>query len=146
MIESSICSEAGEICCEFKRCCTAFFMELVSVYSFSEAARLPPAPELVHMLMELVVQRRLPGVEGLHTRPFSPFEEDTIDSRPVVRSFLLQLLLKYRYGLGVVRFCIRCACPWFYVSVLIRHFSMWKESSWRHKRFYTVPVRQRWMT
>ena len=69
-------------------------MELVSVFSFSESAPLPPESGLVHMLMELVVQRRLPGTS--RTRPFSPFPEDAIDSRPVVRSFILQLLLKYR--------------------------------------------------
>lgn len=71
-------------------------MELVSVYCFCETAPLPPERELVHMLMELVVQKRLPGPESPHTRPFSPFQEDAIDPRPVVRSFLLQLLLKYR--------------------------------------------------
>jgi hypothetical protein len=88
-------NEAGEICYKFKRCCTAFFLDLVSVYSFSDASSGPPEPSLVHMLMELVVQRQLPAVARVHTRPFSPFEEDTIDSRPVIRSFLLQLLLKY---------------------------------------------------
>ena len=73
-------------------------MELVSVWSFSETAAGPPDRELVHLLLELVVQKRLPHLEGPRTRPFSPFEEDTFDSRPVVRSFLLQLLLKYRLG------------------------------------------------
>jgi hypothetical protein len=84
---------ASETYTKFKRCSTAFFMEIVSVFSFSETAPIPPEPGLVHMLMEMVVQRRLRG-DPL-TRPFSPFPEDAIDSRPVVRSFILQLLLKY---------------------------------------------------
>ncbi|XP_062507501.1 E3 ubiquitin-protein ligase rnf213-alpha-like isoform X2 [Corticium candelabrum] len=86
---------------EFKRSITAFFMELVSVWSFSETAAGPPDRELVHLLLELVVQKRLPHLEGPRTRPFSPFEEDTFDSRPVVRSFLLQLLLKYSARLTI---------------------------------------------
>jgi hypothetical protein len=67
-------------------------MEVVSMHSFTEDASSPPEQELIHMLMELVVQ----GSVGKSTRPFSPFVQDTIDPRPVVRSFILQLLLKYR--------------------------------------------------
>jgi hypothetical protein len=80
---------AGETYRSFRRCSTAFFMELLSVYSFCESASELPEQELVRMLMELVVQG------PLSTRPFSPFSEDAIDPRPVVRSFILQLLLKY---------------------------------------------------
>ena len=94
--ECRTCREASQFYTEYRRVSTAFFMELVSVHSFSSAASRPPEERLVHMLMELVVQRKLPLLDCLSTRPFSPFEVDTIDPRPVVRSFLLQLLLKYR--------------------------------------------------
>ena len=88
-------SVAGETYRSFRRCSTAFFMELISVHSFSESASQPPEQELVRMLMELVVQGPL-STGPLSTRPFSPFNEDAIDPRPVVRSFILQLLLKYK--------------------------------------------------
>ena len=71
------------------------------MHSFSEEASLPPERELVRMLMELVAQ----GPVSTSTRPFSPFNEDAIDPRPVVRSFILQLLLKYRYFTSA-----RCCC------------------------------------
>ena len=64
------------------------------MHSFSEEASQPPEEELVRKLMELVVQGPLSESES--TRPFSPFNEDAIDPRPVVRSFILQLLLKYK--------------------------------------------------
>ncbi|XP_065826351.1 E3 ubiquitin-protein ligase RNF213-like isoform X2 [Oscarella lobularis] len=76
---------------KFKSCCTAFFMELVAVYSFNENARTPPQRDLVELLMNLITQRRTDKVE---TRAFSPFTSDVIDATPTVRSFLLQLLLR----------------------------------------------------
>ena len=86
-----LCSDTAEAYRSFRRCSTAFFMELVSVHSFSGADSLPPERELVQKLMELVVQGPRKS-----TRPFSPFQGDAVDPRPVVRSFILQLLLKYK--------------------------------------------------
>eukprot|EP00118_Oscarella_pearsei_P021368 m.239300 g.239300 ORF g.239300 m.239300 type:complete len:5831 (+) comp40181_c2_seq5:266-17758(+) len=77
----------------FRSCCTAFFMELVAVYTFSEQAQSSPQDDLVNLLMELVAQRQ--ADDETATRAFSPFQSDTIDSTPTVRSFLLQLLLRY---------------------------------------------------
>ena len=90
----SIYSQKTSNFVKFKRCCTAFFMELVAVYSFNENARTPPQPDLAELLMNLITQRRTGKVE---TRAFSPFSSDVIDATPTVRSFLLQLLLRQRY-------------------------------------------------
>ncbi|XP_065826355.1 E3 ubiquitin-protein ligase RNF213-like isoform X3 [Oscarella lobularis] len=78
---------------KFKSCCTAFFMELVAVYSFNEHARTPPQRDLVQLLMHLITRKRTG--EAATTRAFSPFTSDAIDATPTVRSFLLQLLLRY---------------------------------------------------
>ena len=83
-------SDAGKTYREFRHCSIAFFMELISVHSFSGTASQPPEQDLMCMLMELDVQG------PLSTRPFSPFYKDSIDASPVVRSFILQLLLKIK--------------------------------------------------
>ncbi|XP_070580814.1 E3 ubiquitin-protein ligase rnf213-alpha-like isoform X2 [Ptychodera flava] len=74
----------------FRQRCNAFFMEVVSRYCFAEGQA--PEPELVTMLMGYVTRHR--EEKGHQTRGFTPFQEDCIDPNPVVRSFLLQLLLK----------------------------------------------------
>ena len=83
---------------KFKSCCTAFFMELVAVYSFNEHARTPPQRDLVQLLMHLITRKRTG--EAATTRAFSPFTSDAIDATPTVRSFLLQLLLRYTFEIN----------------------------------------------
>ncbi|XP_077980164.1 E3 ubiquitin-protein ligase rnf213-alpha-like [Glandiceps talaboti] len=74
----------------FRQRCNAFFMELVSRYCFAEGA--PPEPELITKLMSYVTKHS--EKKQLRTKGFTPFQEDCIDPNPVVRSFLLQLLLR----------------------------------------------------
>ncbi|XP_077980160.1 E3 ubiquitin-protein ligase rnf213-alpha-like [Glandiceps talaboti] len=78
----------------FRQRCNAFFMELVSRYCFAEGA--PPEPELVNKLLGYVTRQT--EEKGLQTKRFTPFQEDCIDPNPVVRSFLLQLLLRTSGG------------------------------------------------
>jgi hypothetical protein len=78
---------------QFQRCITAFFLELVSVFCFNEMTPVAPEPGLVRVLMEMVVQRRQQDMYFITL--FSPFTDDNIYSRPVVRSCILQQLLKY---------------------------------------------------
>ncbi|XP_070579261.1 E3 ubiquitin-protein ligase RNF213-like [Ptychodera flava] len=68
-------------------------MDLVSRYCFSEGE--PPEPELVAKLMGYVTRLKKGTEKDVKkTKRFTPFEEDCIDPNPVVRSFLLKLLLR----------------------------------------------------
>ena len=63
-------------------------MELVSLFSFgAEADEGVMDPKLFDMFMSYVINNS-------KTKDFSPFSEYGIDETPVVRSFLLQQLLK----------------------------------------------------
>ena len=76
---------------KFKEHCNAFFMELVSSCCFADHVH-GPEKGLVDLLLHLVT-----GNDGRGTRTLSPFgEHDYIDRTPVIRSFLLQLLLRFR--------------------------------------------------
>lgn len=66
-------------------------MEVVSTFCFTDSEKETPEKDLVRMLMELVTQRKFPVSPG----ELSPYDVDAIDARPVVRSFLLQLLLRH---------------------------------------------------
>lgn len=77
-----------------RACCTSFFMDLVSSYCFNENADSPPQSDLISLFMSLVTL--CDTDKRAITRAFSPFHVDVVDKSPVVRSFLLQLLLRYR--------------------------------------------------
>ncbi|XP_033105079.1 E3 ubiquitin-protein ligase rnf213-alpha-like [Anneissia japonica] len=87
-------SEVSEVVAQhnaFRQCCNSFFMEVVSQLCFADGT--PPSEEVIKKLLGYVTidskkqKRRV-------TRNVSPFPEDCIDPNPVVRSFLLQLLLQ----------------------------------------------------
>ena len=68
-------------------------MEVVSTLCFG--AQNAPEPELVKCLMETVFATR----EGsmFNTRDITPYDHETqCDEVPVIRSFLLQLLLEHK--------------------------------------------------
>ena len=65
-------------------------MELVSLYCFGKSSRDLEKEALSH-LMQYVV-----GHQTAQTKGFSPFPDYGIDPTPVVRSFLLQQLLRSR--------------------------------------------------
>ncbi|KAI8513635.1 hypothetical protein Bbelb_079590 [Branchiostoma belcheri] len=75
----------------YRRCCNSFFMELVSRFCFSGGT--PPEAGVVEMLLGYVV-RKSQGESAAKTKKFTPFEDDCIDQTPIIRSFLLQLLLQ----------------------------------------------------
>ncbi|XP_066291012.1 E3 ubiquitin-protein ligase RNF213-like isoform X3 [Branchiostoma lanceolatum] len=85
------CREAVEKHNAYRRCCNSFFMELVSRFCF--AGGTPPEAGVVEMLLNYVVRRSQEGTAA-KTKQFTPFEDDCIDQTPVIRSFLLQLLLR----------------------------------------------------
>ena len=65
-------------------------MEVISSLCFEHNMLNPPEPDLIKMLMNIVF------AEGNTTRILSPFNNEKADPAPVIRSNLLQLLLKFR--------------------------------------------------
>ena len=79
---------------QYRRRCNAFFMELVSRLCFADGT--PPEGGVINMLMNLIIgEARSKQKKRTLTRKMSVFD-DCIDTTPVVRSFLLQLLLRSR--------------------------------------------------
>ena len=77
----------------YKQRCNAFFMALVSRLCFTKDT--PPDEAVVHRLLGYVTRESQVARGGaLRTKKMSVFADDGIDPTPVVRSFLLQLLLR----------------------------------------------------
>ena len=68
-------------------------MELVSTLCFGTQS--PPEPPLIAMLINTVFKER--EETELETQELSPYRETKSDKVPVIRSFLLQLLLEHRW-------------------------------------------------
>ena len=69
-------------------------MELISTLCFG--GREPPEEELIQMLVNTVfTERQEIESVGMETREFN-YREDVRDKIPVIRSFLLQLLLEHK--------------------------------------------------
>lgn len=66
-------------------------MELVSTLCFGTHSA--PEPPLIAMLIDTVFTEREEA--EMETREFSPYRETKSDKVPVVRSFLLRLLLEH---------------------------------------------------
>ena len=72
-------------------------MDLVSLFCFgAEDGEGVMDPELFDMFMSYVTE-----AASSKTKDFSPFPEHGIDATPVVRSFLLQQLLRTRWVMEV---------------------------------------------
>ena len=67
--------------------CRAFFMELVSTLCFGQTTL--PEPDLISSLMNIVFQ------DDEKTKDFTYSDKAAADKQPVIRSFLLQLLLEH---------------------------------------------------
>ena len=65
-------------------------MELVSLFCFGESSKDLEEDALFHLMRYVIVQ------QNTQTKDFSPFPDFQIDPTPVVRSFLLQQLLRSR--------------------------------------------------
>ena len=85
---------------EIKKSCTNFFIEVVSSLCFGQSSA--PEDDLVVMLLDIVFpeQREVEGdgeggIGG--TRNLTPFKGEGGDKQPIIRSFLLQLLLEHEY-------------------------------------------------
>jgi hypothetical protein len=85
---------------QYKQRCNAFFMDLISRLCFTESGvnASPPEPEAVERLMGYItgkskVSEKIQQLRGQKTKKMGLFNE-ALDPTPVVRSFLLQLLLR----------------------------------------------------
>ena len=85
---------------KYKQRCNAFFMDLVCRLSFTDSptSSYPPEPEAVKRLMGYItckskVNEKKKELEGQRTKKMGVFD-DALDPTTVVRSFLLQLLLR----------------------------------------------------
>ena len=74
----------------YKERCNTFFMELVSRFCFEGDT--PPEDGVVTRLLEHVTHNAQRDTGQLLTKEMTVF--DSVDSTPVVRSLLLQLLLR----------------------------------------------------
>ncbi|CAG0886586.1 unnamed protein product [Cyprideis torosa] len=83
---------------EFKQNLNSFFLDLLQRYVFKPGTNIPE-PEVIEKLMSFVVTKDLPRDKSQKTmtKALSPFAGDCIDSSPIIRSFILQLLLQ-QYG------------------------------------------------
>lgn len=72
----------------FKKACTRFFVDVVAEFCFTENALKIENQEIIEKIMLYTFS---PSKES--TKQFSPLQDD-IDKSPVIRSFILQQLLK----------------------------------------------------
>ena len=86
------CRSQTEKLASIRNSCRAFFMELVSTLCFG--THLAPEPPLIQMLINTVFTER--QETEVRTREFSPYHEAKSDEVPVIRSFLLKLLLEHK--------------------------------------------------
>ena len=87
-----LCRSQTKKLTSIRNSCRAFFMELVSTLCFGTHSA--PEPSLIEMLINTVFTEQQETEVG--TRDFSPYHEDESDKVPVIRSFLLQLLLEHK--------------------------------------------------
>lgn len=73
---------------------SAFLMAVVSQLCF--AGQEPPEPDAVEHIFSYVI-RRVEGVATVQTQQLT-LRDEQMDPSPVLRSFILRLLLKHRCG------------------------------------------------
>lgn len=73
---------------KIRDCCKSYFMEVVSSLCFGQTT--PPETALIKELLNVVF------TEQDKTKDFTYSDRQSTDKVPVIRSFLLQLLLEHR--------------------------------------------------
>ena len=78
----------------FRSKLSQFFLDMLQRFVF--VPEYPPHQDIVDTLLSFIVTKDLPKDEdNKRTRNLSPFRGDYIDPKPVIRSFVLQLLFRY---------------------------------------------------
>ena len=89
----SISREALEKYHAFRQRCNSFFMDVVSQLCFAHGS--PPNIEVVERLLRYVTREsEVASSTEIKTKQLTAFQGDGVDSTPVIRSVLLQLLLQ----------------------------------------------------
>ena len=86
-LEKRVKKEEKEKSKEVRKCCSEFFLQLVSNLCFG--SDIAPESKLIKMLLDTVFAES--------THELTPYSEVKPDKVPTIRSFLLQLLLEHRY-------------------------------------------------
>lgn len=84
--------------------CNRFYMQVVSQLCFENSS--PPSEEVIGHLLKLIIYKKtIPqlNVTLIRTRQMTIFET-VVDTTPVFRSFLLQLLVRTRWWFCLSRF------------------------------------------
>ncbi|XP_072042938.1 E3 ubiquitin-protein ligase rnf213-alpha-like [Amphiura filiformis] len=86
--------ESYQLFSSFRQRCNTFFMDVISQLCFADGA--PPSRKVVEKLLSYVTKETQDesDVQQIHTKRITGFKDDSIDSTPVIRSMLLQLLLQ----------------------------------------------------
>ena len=77
---------------QFREGLNKFFLRFLENFVFN-ATQLPNG-KIIEQLLEFVVHKKIKDETKKTTKRLSPFEVDKIDSSPVIRSFVLQLILR----------------------------------------------------
>lgn len=93
VLNSSYCSfchifHSANMQKKVRECCESYFMEIVSSLCFGQLS--PPDSDLIRELLNVVF------TEKQKTKEFTYSERQKTDAVPVIRSFLLQLLLEHK--------------------------------------------------
>ena len=84
------CNKRDEKASIVRKSCKSFFMETISNLCFGQPT--PPDLDLIKNLLNVVFTEQFDN-----TKEFSYKSEEKADKVPVIRSFLLQLLLEHKY-------------------------------------------------
>ena len=80
----------------FRDSLNAFFLDYLQQFVFSGDE--PPSFAIIEDLLNFVVTKELPkDVTKPRTKNISPFSGEYIDPTPIIRTYILQLLLRYNY-------------------------------------------------
>ncbi|CAI8002393.1 E3 ubiquitin-protein ligase rnf213-alpha [Geodia barretti] len=92
--------EEKKLLANVRKSCTNFFIEVVSTLCFGQSSA--PEDKLIIMLLDIVFTEQMVVDEGEEggkgkrgTRNLTPFKDESGDKQPIIRSFLLQLLLEH---------------------------------------------------
>ena len=110
--------------------CRIFFVEVVSSICFGQLH--PPEDLLVNKLLDTVLEELKEDQMGdemqrdivcASTRDLTPLKDDlkSTDDTPIIRSFLLQLLLQHRYEVSSIEICIYNISIYYYVYCMLKY-------------------------
>lgn len=79
-----------EVLKEIKANCATFFVEVITFLCFGGSNI--PESALVKLLIQTIFER-----DETRTQDITPFDDSKMDRKPTIRSFLMKLLMDYRY-------------------------------------------------